>query len=104
MAPSILIIKSEGTNSCCYLLEEPHVALEAEPGVLKGRWLILFEHKMADPREAVAHHEHEKQVGQVEGEENGPDELQECEQGSDEVQPSADLVGVLREVKGVKLV
>ena len=59
---------------------------------------------MTDPRKTVANHKYEKQVGKVEGKENRSDELQNGKQGSDEVQPPAYLVRVLREVKGVKLV
>lgn len=69
--------------------------MEAEPWILEGSWFVLFKHEMADPREAVANYKHEKQVGKVECKENRSDELQECKQGSDEVQSSAYLVGVL---------
>ena len=59
---------------------------------------------MAGPGKAVANHKCEEYVWQVKGEEDCSEELQEAKESSNEVQSPASLVGMFRDVKGVKLV
>jgi len=72
--------------------------------VFEGGGSVLLKEIMADPRETVPDGQRQQNVGEIECEENGADELQQGQNTADDVQPAAGAVGVLRQVKRVKLV
>ena len=59
--------------------------MEAEPGVFESSGLVFFEEEVSDPCEPVADDEGEEEVGDCEGEEDGSEELEKGEDGSNEV-------------------
>ena len=94
---------SEGSFSGQGFAEESQIALEAEQRVFESGWFVFLEDEVADPSEAVPDDEYEENVGEVEGEEKSADELQNGQNAADDVQSAAGAVGVLRQVKRVKL-
>lgn len=59
---------------------------------------------MTDPGETVADEQDEQEVAEREGDEDGPQQLQDSKRGSNEVESSAGAVGVLRQVEGIEVV
>jgi hypothetical protein len=66
--------------------------------------LVLFDEIMPKECEAVCEDEGHNEIGEVEVEENGPDELDRCQEHADEVNSAAGLVGVLAHVEGIKII
>ncbi len=71
--------------------------------MFKGGGFVLLKEEMADPRKAVPYDQCQKNIGEIECEENSADELQQGQNTADDVQSATGAVGVLRQVKRVKL-
>ena len=68
--------RSKGPHSRQCLPKQPHISLEAEPRVFEGGGFVLLKEIMADPRETVPDGQRQQNVGEIECEENGADQLQ----------------------------
>lgn len=98
-----MIDGSELSLSGGYFFEHSEVSLQAEPGVLESGRFVLFEEEVASPGEPIADYRSQEEVSDGEGEEDGSQELKQCQDGSDEVKSPAGSVGVLREVERVEV-
>ena len=78
--------------------------MKAQPRVFECSRFVLLEEEVTDPGKTVSDYEGHEDVGESEGEENGSEQLEEGEYGSDEVQSSVDFVAVLRHVERIELV
>ena len=96
--------RSKGPNSRQCLPKQPHISLKTKPRVFKSGRSVLLKEIMTHPRKTIPDGQREQDVGEIECEENGADELQKGLNTADDVQPATGAVGVLRQVKRVELV